>query len=171
MELKHIPEIVENQLRVPKNALLVLAAGTMFLMMLLTTVDVVMRYVINSPIPGALEIVEYMMVIIVPFALVVTAYDKAHIEVEIIVERLPATIQCYLGFITDLTACLFFMIITWQSFQYIGEQFDTGLTSSVLLIPQYPFILSLTVAFTILSLITLVQFLKNLTLLIDKWIR
>lgn len=146
-----------------------LAAFILVIMMGFTALDVGMRYFLNSPIPGGLEIIEFMMAVMVPFALVMTAYKKAHIEVDLIVEQLPIRAQRYLICITDLVAIGFFFMIAWQSMIYIGEQYQSGLTSAVLLIPHHPFVASLTLAFTLLTLISLAQFFSNLFALITEW--
>jgi TRAP-type C4-dicarboxylate transport system permease small subunit len=160
---------IENGIKPIKTILLVISAATLALMMFLTAVDVAMRYVFNSPIPGALELVEYMMALIVPFALAVAAYNKAHIGVDLIMERLPQKVQLYTGFLTNLLTSIFFGIIAWQSIFMVGEEFHSGVTSAVLLIPQYPFVASLAVAFVLLTLITLLHSLDSLAKVITQW--
>ncbi len=152
-----------------KNLILALSAIILVAMMLLTALDVGLRYLANSPFPGGLEIVEFMMALIIPFSLVVTAYDKAHIEVDLLVERLSERIKETIGCLTELISTLFYAVITWQSFFYIGEQYRSHLTSAVLLIPHHPFVISLTIAFAILTLLSLVFFLKRISFLISKW--
>lgn len=153
-----------------KNVCLALSAACLALMMFLTALDVGLRYIFNSPIPGALEVVEYMMAVIVPFALTVTAYEKAHIGVELILERFPTHFQSYVACITRLMVISLYVLITWQSFLNIFEQRDSGMTSAVLLIPNYPFVASLAVAFALLSVITLLHFFEDLSEVISQWI-
>ena len=62
-----------------KNLFEVISGAVLAAMMALTGLDVGLRYIYNSPIPGALELVEYMMAVIIPFSLTVTAFNKAHI--------------------------------------------------------------------------------------------
>ena len=153
-----------------KSVFLALSAVCLALMMFLTALDVGLRYIFNSPIPGALELVEYMMALIVPFALTITALNKAHIGVELVMDRFPKRFRAYVACVTNLLVFALYGLITWQSFLYIFEQHDSGMTSAVLLIPQYPFVASLTAAFALLSLITLMHFLENLTEVLPKWI-
>ncbi len=149
---------------------LVASATILVAMMLLTALDVGLRYLVNSPIPGGLELVEFMMAIIIPFSLVVTAYEKAHIEVDMLLEKVPAGLQETVGCLTDATSLVFYSMITWQGFLYISEQCESGLTSAVLLIPQYPFVASLTSAFAVLTTITLFFVFQRISALITKWI-
>lgn len=146
-----------------KKIFLALSAICLALMMFLTALDVGLRYIFNSPIPGALELVEYMMALIVPFALTITAFKKAHIGVELVMDHFPKRFRTCVACVTNLTVFALYGLITWQSFLFIFQQHDSGMTSAVLLIPQYPFVASLTVAFALLSLITLMHFVENLT--------
>lgn len=160
---------IENGIRPIKTILLVISAGTLALMMFLTAIDVAMRYVFNSPIPGALELVEYMMATIVPFALAVAAFNRAHIGVDLIMERLPQSMQLYADFLVNLLTSIFFGIVSWQCVLSAAEEFHSGVTSAVLLIPQYPFNASLAVAFILLTLITLLHSLESLAKVIAQW--
>jgi TRAP-type C4-dicarboxylate transport system permease small subunit len=132
-----------------------------------------LRYIFNRPIPGALEVVEYMMAVMVPFALTVTAFSKAHIGVDIdhwsgfppgLSQR--CRLRDQLDGLLDL-----YTAITWQNFLNIAEQYDSGMTSAVLLIPHYPFVASLTAAFALLSLIALMHFFENLSEVVSQWTR
>ncbi len=149
----------------------VISGAVLALMMFLTAVDVALRYVFNSPIPGALELVEYMMAVMVPFALTVTAFHKAHIGVDLIMERFPKNIRVYVSCFTHFLLLALYAAITWRCFLNIGEQYHSGLTSSVLLIPQYPFVVSITVAFALLTLITLMQLFEKMTEVKSQWTR
>jgi TRAP-type C4-dicarboxylate transport system permease small subunit len=111
-----------------------------------------------------------MMALIVPFALTITAFEKAHIGVELVVDRLPKRLRAGVACVTSLMVFTLYGLITWQSLLYIFEQHDSGMTSAVLLIPQYPFVASLTAAFALLSLITLMHFLENMTEVFSQWI-
>lgn len=146
-----------------KNAFSAIAGATLVIMMVMTALDVGLRYLLNRPIPGGLELVEYMMSVVVPFSLVVTAYNRAHIEVDLLFERFSKALQRIVGTFTDLISTVFFALITWQGYFYISEQYRSGLTSSVLFIPHYPFIASLTAAFAVLTVITALQTIHRAT--------
>jgi TRAP-type C4-dicarboxylate transport system permease small subunit len=152
-----------------KSAALMLAAASLAVMMFLTALDVGLRYLFNRPISGALELVEYLMAVIVPFALTITAFNRAHIGVELIMERFPEGVRRYVACVTHLMVTILYALIAWQSFLYIFEQQDSGMTSAVLLIPTYPFVASLTAAFALLGLITLMHFFEKLTEVVSQW--
>lgn len=146
-----------------KSLFAAVAAAVLAAMMFLTALDVGLRYIFNSPLPGALELVEYMMALMVPFAVVVAAYHKAHIGVELVLERFSKKVQNVVGCITCFMEAIFYALVTWQSYLNIVEQYHSGMTSAVLLIPLYPFVISLTAAFALLTLNTIRLLFENLS--------
>jgi TRAP-type C4-dicarboxylate transport system permease small subunit len=153
------------------NLLLIIAASVLASMMFLTATDVGLRYVFNSPLPGGLEIVEYMMGVLVPFALVYTAHKKGHIGVELVIERFPGHVRKVIGCVTTLMTFLLFTLITWQSYYYIVEHYQSKQTSAVLYIPVWPFIILFAVASAVLTLVLLVDFIRILSEVSSKWTR
>ena len=68
------------------NVLLAYAGSyVLFGMMLLTIFDVIGRYVFNSPITGAFEITEAMMVTMVFFFIGYAQAKKSHVAVDLVV--------------------------------------------------------------------------------------
>jgi len=156
----------------PLVSFLMAAGGAILaLMMFLTASDVALRYIFNRPIPGAFEMVEYMMAILVPFGLAYCAREKGHIGVELVVERLPRRLQLVLGCTTTFLTFAFFLLVTWQNFFYILEFYGSKQTSAVLLIPRYPFVVMATIAFAILTMIFLLQFFQLLSQGSKQWNR
>jgi TRAP-type C4-dicarboxylate transport system permease small subunit len=147
---------------------LAMGATVLALMMFLTAIDVVCRYLLNYPIPGAFELVEFMMAIFVPFAVVYCEKRKKHIAVDILTEQLPDTVQKILNGFTTVLMCGFFLLIAWQSIIYIGEEYESKMTSSVLLISNYPFTIPVALAFVVLTLLLLHHLLETLSSLTRK---
>ena len=131
-----------------------IATGVLGLMMLLTVVDVFLRYFFNSPITGTTEVTEFMMVIVVFPALAWCAVTRRHLKVDLLVSHLPPRIQAIIDFLTLLLALGTFIIITWQSFL---ESLDVRTTTSLLNLPHAPFywILTVSLALFCLSIATL----------------
>ncbi len=103
-------------IRVVSRILGYVATGFMVLLLLLTVVDVFLRYFFNAPITGTTEISRLMMVIIVFPALGWAAIDRAHVRVDLVVSRIPPRVQAIVGSITFFFALVTYIIITWQSF-------------------------------------------------------
>lgn len=139
------------------KVLLAVSAAVLTMMMLLTAVDVVRRYVFRLPIPGAFELAEYMMAFIIPFAIAYCAAQNGHVSVELFFKKLPYFLKNIIQFVISFVTLVFAAIMTWQNFLYIGETYRDRLVSSVLLIPSYPFIIPVAIGLGIYALAVLIQ--------------
>jgi TRAP-type C4-dicarboxylate transport system permease small subunit len=119
------------------------------LMMLLTVVDVFMRYVLNAPITGAIEISQLMMVIVVFPALAWIALERSHIRVDLLVVKWPRRTQLMVEIVCLLLTLAMFVIITWQSFL---ESAEVREATSLLQVPESPFHWIMTLGFAMLCL-------------------
>jgi len=146
-----------------------LAIWILTAMMLLTAIDVCMRYLFKSPVTGSFELIEFMMAMLIPFSIVFCASEKSHVQVDLIVERFPKGIRSFFIFAANLLSLVLFVLITWQTVIYIIEEYDSKLTSAVLYIPLYPFIGIMALAFLVLSSILLAELLNHLARSIFKW--
>lgn len=140
-----------------------IAAAILALMMFLTALDVCLRYFFNRPLAGAFELVGYMMAILVPFSIVYCYQEKGHIVVDLFMERFRPKTRAIVDIITITITMLFTLVIAWQNVIHFIEVKHSGLTSSVLSIPEYPFISPTAVAFATASLILLVRLLESIS--------
>ena len=61
-----------------------LVAAALFLMMAITVLDVIGRYLINRPFPGSAELIQYMMVAFIFLALPVVTLRNEHISISLV---------------------------------------------------------------------------------------
>ncbi len=171
MELKKGIDLL-NRLNRPLIAVIkFIALWVLAGMMFLTFADVLLRYLFNSPIPGATELIEFMMGIAVTFSVVYCAYKKSHISVDLVIANFPDRARKWLDCITSLITLILFLLITWQAFIYVVDEYGSRLTSAVLYIPVYPFIATAAVAFAVICLVLLVEFLSHLSEVTTQWTR
>ena len=112
----------------------------LFLMVCLTFVDVIMRYIFNMPIKGVLEITEVMMIVSVFLAIAHTQDEKGHVAVDLISANLPAKPKLILEFITNLLVLGLFIIIIWRTISQIIIFVQTNSShSQYFLLPDAPF--------------------------------
>jgi TRAP-type C4-dicarboxylate transport system permease small subunit len=138
-----------NIIRVVSRVLGYVATGFMVFLMLLTVVDVFLRYFFKAPITGSTEISRLLMVIIVFPALGWAAIDRAHIRVDLVVSRIPARLQAIFSSITFFFALVTFVIITWRSFL---EATVVNRQTSLLHLSFTPFYWVMSVGFAIFCL-------------------
>ena len=85
--------------------------------MFLITADVVGRYFFNSPIPGTLEVTEFMLCMIVFGGLTYLEIRGEHVRILLIYSRLSAKAQFVLSVFAKGLGFLFFGLMTWQTFR------------------------------------------------------
>jgi TRAP-type C4-dicarboxylate transport system permease small subunit len=138
------------------------------LMMLLTASDVTLRCAFNRPIIGSFDLTEYMMAIVVSFGLAYCALLRGHVRVDLIVSHLPKRFQAIIDSITGLLGVILFSVITWQNFIYMELLFDSGVKSTVLLVPRFPFAGLVFLGSAFLTIVLLAHFLEFLSEAVRK---
>lgn len=96
--------------------LVLLGAVGMMSSMFLGTADVVGTQFLGAPVPGALEITESTMVLIVFGALAYAQMQRAHIRVEILYGYVGPRAKAFMDAATHLVALVFFALLAWQGY-------------------------------------------------------
>ncbi len=145
-----------------------IAASVLSAMMFLIMTDVVLRYVFNSPITGSYEIIQYMMAVLVSFAVVYCGYKRSHVSVDIVFDLLPPRPRSIVAFLGSLIVLILFILIAWQNVLYVKETYDQRLTSTILYIPTFPFVAAVAVGFVAFCLVMFVEFFNSLRGVVKK---
>jgi TRAP-type C4-dicarboxylate transport system permease small subunit len=132
-----------------------IAAAFLVGMMILTGLDVCLRYIFNNPIPGSFEITEFILPIVIAFGFAHCALEKGHVQVELLTSKLARRPQALMNGIACLVFFGLFLLITWQSWIRAKGMIDTGQSSITLGIPVSPFVLALALGSAALCLVVL----------------
>ena len=120
-------------------------AGTaLVLIMLLTSLDVVVRY-LGHPIKGSYDMVSFGAAFVIGFALPRTTWNKGHVYVDILIHNIPSK-RVVFDVVTRAMAILLFVIICWNFFKVGTSLMRTGEGTLTLGIPLYPIAYALGVA-------------------------
>lgn len=157
MQLNRVEKVIESIVGI----LATVAATVLALMMFLMAADVFCRYFFNSPIPGGLELVEYMMAILVPFSIAYCALRRSHVAVDMIVERFPKAVRQVIGTITTILSVLFLGVLCWQNILNIFDSYHSNMTSAVLKLPSYPFVVPVSIGMGLFAVILVVHLLSQ----------
>lgn len=107
---------IRKSLEIVTAAMLIVAAVGLFLMMLIVVLDVTLKYLINQPIPGALEMVSFYFMAacaFLPFAHVQKI--EHHIVMTLATEGLsPAALHTLLAFVY-LASAAYLALFAWAS--------------------------------------------------------
>jgi TRAP-type C4-dicarboxylate transport system permease small subunit len=142
-------------------------AGALFLipLMIITAGDVVSRDVFNHPVPGTVELSQYMLAVFILLGLAYAQQMKAHVAVSLITSRLPRYAQLILSIFTTLFSLFISCILVWQGW-VIGIEEKT--VSDMLRVPQYPFRLIVAVAAFLMCLELVIDLEDSLIKLLGK---
>ena len=144
----------EHRWERPADATLGIAsAAILFCMMLLTFVDVVMRYLLNLPIRGGFEITEMMLLVLIFAGLPLVSHADEHVTMDFIDRVLPArALRLLLRVVHGVCAAVMFFL-TWQVWLKAGKIAAYGDTTDVLRIAVAPFIYFMAVMILLTGLV------------------
>jgi TRAP-type C4-dicarboxylate transport system permease small subunit len=131
-------------------------------MMLVTTADVILRYLFDRPILGSFEITELLMVTIAGLSLAWCTLKSGHIRVDIITSMFSKKTNRAIDTINYIiTAALCGFIVPALIGRYIeGEKLKVS--TYVLNIPEGPFVLLLTFGYFLTFLVLIVKIVKSI---------
>ena len=112
----------------------------LFLMMLMTMIDVLLRKFTNLSILGTVELTELMMVIVIFGSLAQCEVDGGHIKVDLILKRLKPRTQAIIDVFTQLACSILFALMTWALFLQASDIKEWGEVTMDLRLPLYPFV-------------------------------
>jgi TRAP-type C4-dicarboxylate transport system permease small subunit len=136
------------------------ARGAIMAVMVLTCVNIITR-LFGQPILGAQEISGALMAMTLAFALPYSVAKKIHVDLELLVSRLPARVQAVMDvFVAILNLCLF-LLITWQCWKYASKLANVHALYATLRMPIYPFVYMVFFGFALSCLVLLFDVVKS----------
>ena len=127
----------------------------------LIVADVIGIKIFNNPIPGAIELVAFLGVVVTAFAIAYTHVVRGHIRVEFFVMRLPTRVQSIIASFVFLLGIILFALLAWRSYEYGYVLQSTGEVSMTQGIPFYPFVYALAFCCIPVCLVLLVELIKS----------
>ena len=125
-----------NVIQVVNRGMDLVAGTALVLIMLLTTCDVVLRY-LGHPILGSYDLVSFGAAFVIGFALPRTSSEKMHITVDILIEKIPDH-RFIVDIVTRAMALALFVLIGWNLILLGAGFFKTGEETLTLGIPLFP---------------------------------
>jgi TRAP-type C4-dicarboxylate transport system permease small subunit len=129
------------------------AGGAIVGMMVLTCVDVALRFTVTiyakyrwefltylHPIPGTYELVCFFGSTAAAFAMAHTSVEAGHVSVSILIRLFSEKVRAVFQIVTSFLGVLLFAIICWRSVIYALELKESGEVSMTLQLPYYPFV-------------------------------
>jgi TRAP-type C4-dicarboxylate transport system permease small subunit len=134
----------------------VISGITLAFMMVVTLLDVVMRN-LGHPIVGTVEIISFSGSVVVGFAIPYASWKKAHVYVDLLVEKLSPRNKIIMAAITRCMGIALFVFIGYNFIVYGRDLLRTGEVSASFKLPYYPIAFGLSLS----------CFLQSITLFCD----
>lgn len=107
--------LIESLLEKLAFAVLLVGGVGMLISMFLGVADVIGTQGFNKPVPGAKEVTESTMVLIVFGALTYAQIRRSHIRVEMLYTRMGPRVRAGMDFVAHFFALVFFALLCWQA--------------------------------------------------------
>jgi len=135
-----------------------IASGALGIMILFVVANILSRFLFKKPLPGTIEIIELVAVVIVFFSVAYTESKRAHIYVELVVSKLSRRTQAVLASMMYILAAVFFAVMGWRggvlAWSYLVPRIRE---TYVLSIPIAPFLFVIALGSFVLALETLIH--------------
>lgn len=116
-----------------QRAQLRIASGALIVLMLVTVLDVFLRYVFNRPIRGSYDIVECMLLVFVFNGMAAAFFGRRNIVIDLLDSFVAARVVIFLIRLADVLSVVVLVLIFWaminpavQVYQYGDVKLDSG---------------------------------------------
>lgn len=144
-----------------------MAVVALVAMMLLTSSDVILRY-LGYPIPGSYEVVGFLAAIVIAFPIAYTQILRGHIAIEFLVSHFPKRAQTVIDSITCVLSIGVFSLLAWQCSVLATKLWSLGRVSETLEMPFFPFVYGVAFGCAIMCVVLLIDLSNSLAQLVRK---
>ena len=125
--------------RLLDRSLGVAAALILLALMLVTCVDVVGRYLLDAPLPGAFELTEVLVAALVFAALPLTTERGEHVEVDLLSGLFTVPVGRLVAAFAGLFSAALLATFAWRLATHAMRTLEDGAVTNALEIPLAPF--------------------------------
>ncbi|MEX1302795.1 MAG: TRAP transporter small permease subunit [Desulfotignum sp.] len=172
---------IENNICQLARWMYFLAGMAIVAMMMITTLDVFMRFCVTvyskfgwafleswRPVPGTYDLVAMCGAIAAAFAMAHTTLESGHVAVSLIVRLLAKKTQFFIKLLTDTASLCLFSILAWRSVVYAGNLKESGEVSMTMQLPFHPFVYMLAFSSLIVALVYLIAIIKDIQKVVSR---
>jgi TRAP-type C4-dicarboxylate transport system permease small subunit len=124
-----------------------IAEGALFVMMMLTVMDVILRRFFGSPIVGTYDLVAMMGAVVVGFSVAKTSWDRGHVYVDFLIENRSKAIKNSFFIATRIVGIILFAFLSYHLVKKGIFLYNSHETSMTLRVPMYPITFALAACF------------------------
>ena len=142
---------------VPSRILTLISCSILFIMMLLTFIDVTGRYIFNSPLPALHEIISFMMPGLIFCILPLVSSKEEHVTIDLLDVFVSKRMKRFQAIVVNLISSGAMIFLAWRLAEKSAAHFEFGEVTDDLYLILWPF--SLLIA--VLSAIAAIALLSN----------
>jgi TRAP-type C4-dicarboxylate transport system permease small subunit len=120
------------------------AAILLFVLMVVTTLDIAGRYIFNWPLRGAFEITELLLLTLIFAGLPLASRADEHVTLDFVDMLLGPKGRSHLRRVVDLVCGIILLGLAWRVWVKAGKIGAYGDTTDVLRVPVTPFVYFMT---------------------------
>lgn len=124
---------------------------------IMTTIDVILRKISNTSILGSNEITEMLMVVMMAFGIPALQVVGGHVQVDLLVNKIPGRGKCFYKSFILLIEIGLLGLMAFGTFQKIISLITRKTTTAVILIPQMPFAIFLCLGLLLFCILLLMD--------------
>jgi TRAP-type C4-dicarboxylate transport system permease small subunit len=137
-------------------------------MMGVTCVDVIGIKVLNNPLPGAIDMVQFAQVVGIAFAIASTQILGKQVMVDFFMNKASASVQAAVDTVVHFLLFIFFGLIVWRLFA-LGHSFQAAReVTPTLYAPVYPFVYGAALACIPVCLAFLIELLNSVMRVVKR---
>lgn len=147
--------------------------GLVLLMAMLLVIvgDVIGIKIFSRPVPGGIEYVSFLSVMVISFTVAYTQVKGGHVAVDFIIEKFPRRIKLLINILTALLSVGVVAILAIYSFKFGTKLRVAGEVSMTREIPFYPFVYAMAFCFVITLIVLVRDFVKSIAKAAMQWSR
>jgi TRAP-type C4-dicarboxylate transport system permease small subunit len=148
---------MQSKMQVVEETLSWLSSAVLFGMMALTSADVFMRYVVARPIPGAFEVGEILMAVLIFTALPLVSFRDEHVTVDFAGKLIPLHILPWMDALVHLFMAGLMLAAGWLLWERAPRVAQYGDVTTVLRIPIWPILYAMGALLGVTALVHIVK--------------
>jgi len=108
--------------------------------MVLIVANILLRAIFKTPVFGAYEYIGLLTALVIGLSIAYCGVRNAHIDVSLVMEKLPARLQAVLSALINIISMCFLAVSAWYVGAYARSMKESGLVSSTTQVPTHPFV-------------------------------
>jgi tripartite ATP-independent transporter DctM subunit len=141
----------------------------LFVMMMVTVVDVTCRFLFNLPVTGSIEITGFLLLLTIFLGIPYASARGQHIRIDLLSAKFKGRRALVLESITLLVEIALFAVLVWQSIRYSVLMHTMNRVTAVLRLAESPFVLMVSFGSLIAGIGLTIKLMRNIAIAVQNW--